>query len=216
MSIVRNFDVHIAHQQHVAGKSVKDVAAALGITRRCLTMRFLKNGLPWRGLSEAGKLCWALRGENKRRQMTQAAHDAVRGTKLTQEQLQKRSKSVQRAGRLSAGEMAMLSLLDRFLVTAVPLLSCGPYNIDIAVLSTRLAVEIDGGGWHQSERKKIQDAKKTQYLEDRGWHVLRVGTDRGRFVRKHLVSLAQVLGVDPSFSDDVNRMVPRKNKIPPI
>ena len=46
----------------------------------------------------------------------------------------------------------------------------GRYIIDIAVNDQRLAIEIDGG---QHALRTESDAKRTQFLEERGWLVLR-------------------------------------------
>jgi very-short-patch-repair endonuclease len=46
----------------------------------------------------------------------------------------------------------------------------GPYFADFACLSARLVVEVDGGGAHGEE----SDARKTAYLEARGYQMLRV------------------------------------------
>jgi len=54
----------------------------------------------------------------------------------------------------------------------------GPYFADFACLSARLVVEIDGALHEDPER----DKRKTDYLEGRGWRVLRVPaseTDKG-------------------------------------
>jgi very-short-patch-repair endonuclease len=54
----------------------------------------------------------------------------------------------------------------------------GPYFADFACLSARLVVEIDGALHEDPER----DRRKTDYLEGRGWRVLRVPaseTDQG-------------------------------------
>lgn len=50
------------------------------------------------------------------------------------------------------------------------------YNIDLAFPSVKLAVEVDGGNWHQTEKHlRIQDQKE-KYLTSQGWQILRVKT----------------------------------------
>lgn len=54
----------------------------------------------------------------------------------------------------------------------------GPYFADFACLSARLVVEIDG----ELHDDPARDQRKTDYLESRGWRVLRVpasATDTG-------------------------------------
>lgn len=51
------------------------------------------------------------------------------------------------------------------------------YNIDLAFPELALAVEVDGGNWHQSEKHLRLQAQKEKYLAEQGWQVLRVGTN---------------------------------------
>ena len=56
-------------------------------------------------------------------------------------------------------------------------LPVGPYFVDFACMSARLAVEVDGAG-HEAD----VDDRKTRYLESQGFRVLRVPaseTDQG-------------------------------------
>ena len=46
----------------------------------------------------------------------------------------------------------------------------GPYFADFVCLSARLVIEVDGGQAHGGE----SDQRKTAYLEERGYRVLRV------------------------------------------
>ena len=49
----------------------------------------------------------------------------------------------------------------------------GPFIADFACTRAKLIVEIDGAT-HSSEQERAYDAERTQYLEARGWSVLRV------------------------------------------
>jgi very-short-patch-repair endonuclease len=48
----------------------------------------------------------------------------------------------------------------------------GPYIIDFFCLKARLVVELDGG-WHNENVKRIADEHRSDYLEGRGYTVLR-------------------------------------------
>jgi len=50
----------------------------------------------------------------------------------------------------------------------------GPYFADFACLSARLVIEIDGGEHHE----EAEDARKTSYLESRGFRVVRIGASQ--------------------------------------
>lgn len=48
----------------------------------------------------------------------------------------------------------------------------GDYIADFVCLSSKLIVELDGG-YHQIEQQQISDAKRTEWLESRGFKVIR-------------------------------------------
>ncbi|MBH8597295.1 MULTISPECIES: endonuclease domain-containing protein [unclassified Thermoactinomyces] len=56
------------------------------------------------------------------------------------------------------------------LKTQVP---CGKYFIDIAIPKYRIAIETDGHDYHSSYQQRAHDRRKDQFLESRGWKVLR-------------------------------------------
>jgi very-short-patch-repair endonuclease len=47
-----------------------------------------------------------------------------------------------------------------------------PYIVDFVCLEHRLVVELDGGG-HTSDKAKMYDTKRTNFLENKGYFVLR-------------------------------------------
>ncbi|EOF4701746.1 endonuclease domain-containing protein [Klebsiella oxytoca] len=46
----------------------------------------------------------------------------------------------------------------------------GPYILDFACCSVRLAIELDGG---QHDERSVYDARRTRWLQSQGWRVLR-------------------------------------------
>ncbi|MDP4084667.1 MAG: DUF559 domain-containing protein [Bacillota bacterium] len=57
-----------------------------------------------------------------------------------------------------------------YLKTQVP---CGKYRIDIALPAYHIAIECDGGAFHDSKEQMIHDSQKNSYLKRNGWKVLR-------------------------------------------
>ena len=52
----------------------------------------------------------------------------------------------------------------------------GPYLADFFCLRAKLVIELDGGG-HDEEEQRRSDAKRSSYLETRGYQVLRFGNN---------------------------------------
>lgn len=50
---------------------------------------------------------------------------------------------------------------------------CGKYQIDIALPRHKIAIECDGRKYHSSPQQKAHDRRKSQYLRQKGWTVLR-------------------------------------------
>lgn len=51
-------------------------------------------------------------------------------------------------------------------------LPIGPYVVDFACVKEKLIVEVDGVG-HSSEKDIFKDKKRTAFLSNKGWRVLR-------------------------------------------
>jgi very-short-patch-repair endonuclease len=52
----------------------------------------------------------------------------------------------------------------------------GPFSIDFACLSARLAIEVDGEAHGRAGRPQ-RDARRDRYLEESGFHVLRIPSE---------------------------------------
>jgi very-short-patch-repair endonuclease len=60
---------------------------------------------------------------------------------------------------------------------------CGKYQIDLALMSPRIAIECDGKAYHSSPQQKAHDRRKDAYLRDQGWRVVRIS---GREITRNL------------------------------
>ncbi len=67
------------------------------------------------------------------------------------------------------------------------------FNIDIAFPAHRLAIEVDGGNWHQSGPHRRKDARKEDYLGARGWRVLRFSTRRSDWIDRAVSTVHEAL-----------------------
>lgn len=57
-------------------------------------------------------------------------------------------------------------------------LRVGRWFVDIALPELKVAVECDGGNWHNSKEARERDAKKDAYLRGHGWEVFRFSGKR--------------------------------------
>jgi very-short-patch-repair endonuclease len=55
----------------------------------------------------------------------------------------------------------------------VPQYPLGPYWVDLAIPSRKLALECDGQAYHSSSKMKEHDRKRDAYMKRMGWKVMR-------------------------------------------
>lgn len=183
-------------RRHDQGESVLSIANSLGISRGVVVRVLNEAGIRQRGVREAGILRYKGTTEDERKAITRAANAAARGSKHSEDTVQLRaSKS---AGKLlSKLEALFFSAFDQAGIPPKPNYQVGRYLIDLAYPEKMLAVEVDGGNWHDSPKKREQDRVKTEFLTARGWRVIRLRErDLGGCVEKVLSNL-EVAGASP-------------------
>lgn len=77
---------------------------------------------------------------------------------------------------ISAEAYKILQALQAAGLNPVPEFAAFRYNIDLAFPQAMLAVEIDGGNFHQSAPHIKKDRRKARYLISHGWSLLRFST----------------------------------------
>jgi very-short-patch-repair endonuclease len=63
-------------------------------------------------------------------------------------------------------------------IEVVPLYAFGIFNLDFAIPDSKIAIEINGGNWHTSHRKRKQDMAKLKVLNSAGWYLISFDTHR--------------------------------------
>lgn len=167
-------------------------------------------GLPWRGRSEAGLQRYVGTTAEYRQQLSAAAHDAARGSKRAESELQMRAQGMQNRVE-SAYERIVVDALTQAGFDPISNMAADKFRIDIALPDRMIAVEIDGGGWHGWGRKARQDAAKEAVLISLGWDIIRLtGHTEHRF-RLHgcdLVAYLEGRCRRPPIAR-INGMIPR-------
>lgn len=184
-----DFDPELLRRMHWdEGKHVIQMAKALGVSRTCIYARMLEYRISWRGRSDAKFLRASKLTTEERRAHTKAAHAAVRGMKRTDRDLESRAQSKQ-ATTLSQIENVFNEAFKENDLFPSPQCAVGIYNIDFAFCNQKIAIEIDPGNWHNTQRKREVDERKDKYLRDNGWIVIRW---TGREIRTSNVNLDQI------------------------
>ncbi|MGH6628386.1 MAG: endonuclease domain-containing protein [Burkholderiales bacterium] len=73
---------------------------------------------------------------------------------------------------MTEGSQQLLHALAKW--NPVPELAIGPFNIDLAIPSLQVAIELDGGDWHFTGKTRQRDAVKESLLRSQGWLILRI------------------------------------------
>jgi len=108
----------------------------------------------------------------------------------------------QRQWRLDNPTSAELTMIDALNATGLTYErehQVGRYFLDFAFVTCRVAIEVDGIGWHA--RAAAKDAARDAWLAAQGWHIFRyntrqVGQDAAGCVQDVIAKL-HVLGIDP-------------------
>lgn len=125
---------------------------------------------------------WTSLSGDQRKRVVQNAHEATR-KKVRDGKHAFQDADVRRKGQVV---QSMRSPYEKVVREAFPDLEfeyqhpVGPYFVDLALPDDKIAVEVDGGNWHQEENKAAKDRVKTEYLREAGWNVVRVSLRQGR------------------------------------
>lgn len=168
--------------RYLAGESEKSIADSLGVNRWTIRRRLLKANVSIRGRSEAELLKWSLMSDDQRREQVTPAHRAMRGRTVPHDQQVRMAQGRERTkSHAVASEYHLADLLRErdFAVTLQKAVDI--YNLDIAIDSPPVAVEIFGGHWHAVGDHERRFFERTKYLLDNGWNVVIVWVDGRRY-----------------------------------
>lgn len=185
-----------------SGASVLQMANTLGVSRPVITRRLAQLGLKARTASEAQFLRNARYTPEQRRQFTAGAHAACRGVKQTLEHRCKIAATKQATAVVPPPryEGDMYGWLTAAGLAPVCQMALGPYNLDLALCESRIAVEVFGGHWHATGRHARRFRERTEYILGAGWVPVYIWVTHGwkgrihwsRASAEYVVSLHQV------------------------
>jgi len=164
---------------YIEGVSENALAKQFGTTRYIIGKTLREAGVKRRTQSESEAMKWSKMSPQQRQQQVKAAHDKVRGTKRSKEELLQRAMTRQENPTLSNLEQQFLKMFKKYGVDVVSQYALETYNLDFAIPRDKIAIEIDGGNWHDSIPKRKFDRGKEVLLVNRGWKLIRVKVNRG-------------------------------------
>jgi len=168
--------------RYLAGESELALSKSTGLTRTVIRKRLLDNGIIPRNGSQANIIRMGRLSDSERQQLSAAAHTAIKGSCRPIAELEARA--ITRQNNLSTQsptERKFIKLLRKRGFEATPQKACGKYNIDIALESEGIAVEIYGGSWHANGRAAFRDKERIPYLLNTGWHLIIIWVDNTRY-----------------------------------
>lgn len=169
---------------YVGGKSENAIANKYGVSRNVIRLRLEEKGVHIRSQSEAEALKWSQMDVKQRENQVRAAHEAAAGRTATREERVKRAIARMETPHFSSFEKRFLRVFQNKGIRVIPEYAFDIYNIDFALPEIKLAVEIDGGGWHDSKPKSRFDRGKEVLFAKRGWSYIRFQINHGKLVIK--------------------------------
>jgi very-short-patch-repair endonuclease len=201
---MRRLDLNIDDlvSAHQGGESVKRIAERLGCSRAVVVDRLTKAGVTPHTRSEAMHLRHAALTPEQRLALVSKAHEAVRGRVQTEEEKVRRAKTrFEKQSGVSPYALELRGHLQQLGWGVELEWPLGPYNLDIALDTLPVAVELHGGGWHNVGRHARRRAERLEYLRRCGWSVIEVWLVKAGWdpisVSYQVQAIAKLLSPDP-------------------
>ena len=188
--------------RYLAGASANGIAQTLEITRNAVHRALTTKGIPQRSNAEANRLMMSKRSPAENAKNTIVAHDTVRGVAQPDEVVRQRAIRCQLStAHTSPEEIRFACLLKERGLTIIQQKAVERYNIDIAVLQGRIAVEICGGGY--SKEVKANFRKRLDVLINNNWTPIMIAVSAKRpFTQAaidYVIAVSQVFCKNPTL-----------------
>lgn len=191
-------------ERYAAGTSLKKLADELGHSRTAVFRLLTQSGVPIRGQPDAERLKWQGADRSAIERQCAKAWAASRGRRVSQKTLTQTAISLFRNQSRNAGANSELPLVSALIGAGIDVdwqFPEGTYNLDIAIRSCRVAVEVQVSK-HRHRTSSIR-AERLEYILDRGWCVLAVYIPQKRTmnvlnVAQKVVALTELARRDPT------------------
>ena len=160
-----------------------DIARKIGVSAVTVLRWLREYDIPVRSLSSTAELVAKRRTYEEQLRITAKSRAAITGKKRSHADLCKRAIGKQRNAKLSKYEKLLYDRLIDLGYFPIPSFAVDKYNIDLAFPEKRIAIEVNGGNWHSTERRKIkQDNSKKSFMDAERWLLIPVSTRRKDWV----------------------------------
>jgi very-short-patch-repair endonuclease len=182
----------------LSGELEYTLAKRYGVARSVIRRHLIKNGIAPRTLSQAMTVRMSKLSFAERCAITEASHAVARTREHSIAERTQRAITRERLGLgISENEIVLANMLrERGITNIIPQKAVGVYNIDIAIESPRIAVEIFGGNWHNTPHHIRLHRKRIPYILNEGWNIVIVLTDKRTYpltvgATDYIISLIQ-------------------------
>lgn len=167
-------------RRYLSGENREPIARSLGYTRRLIERVLEEHGVRLRSATETNRLSMSKRTPEENRRNTEAAHEAVRGSRRSLQDLRKRALMVERH---SGAEEPRSQLERKFFQLAresglrlIPQKSIKIYNVDFLIEGTPIAVEILSAGGYRIHNPEFAKGfnQRTEDLLDLGYCLIMI------------------------------------------
>lgn len=165
-------------RRYQVGESELKLAREFSVSRNVIRRRLIQAGITPRNSSQANIVSMGLMTPEQRQSRAAASHLATKGRYQTIRERTQRAKTrqIRKLGTSVIEDIFTNSLTDKGL-NVTQQKAIGMYNVDIAIESTRIAVEIFGGNWHSSPHHTNLLRKRLPYILNHGWHLVIIWVD---------------------------------------
>lgn len=164
--------------RYVAGEPEQKLAREFGVSRPTIRRRLIEFGIQPRNISQSMHIMQSKLSDAERLARAAKAQATRRGQVDSDSVKAKRANTRERlALHGTEVETVLAERLRKSHYRVTQQKAVGIYNVDVAIESPRVAVEIFGGHFHASGRHAARHHKRVKYLLDSGWHVVIVWAD---------------------------------------
>lgn len=196
-------DHKMLKSRYRSGETKQSIADDLGVHINIVIRELEEAGIPRaKNQSEAMKKRLSRMSEDERKELTANANEAARGRKVSFKERCQRAKTRQKRGiGISKYEKKIIQWLEDAGIETTPQKALETYNIDIGI-GDSIAVEVCGGNWHSTGKKRKALFERAEYLRSRSMNLVLIWINKvhhplDRSVTDEIITAVNVFSSNP-------------------